>query len=256
MSRSGRAIDLVDSWKTHDVAACEARPEVGSWGDDCGYPHFTDPWDVVNALLDIDPRFTDDQLTRAKDLAARLGATAADLEAITTASKWKEWVEARRERPDTVTTDPIVLHKRVVRLIDLASKHGASDDAIRAALDGPLHPDRVNMPAEGRLPAIDPAPYLAAMSRHDRIVLSLPFEEYATCGVQVTLEDSVRIRDNGWDGITTCVLPEGHYRGWGEGSLPPHVGILIGKGITDQLFGPALWQWLGPVRELGQVAPR
>ena len=156
-------------------------------------------------------------------------------------------------------SDPTVLHARLERMWDLARSLGATHEQIKAAILGPLHPDRVNLPAAGRFPVIDPAPYIALMSAEDRFRQNLPQEgdDAKLCGVQITEEASEQIRQSSsnWQGITTCVLPHGHFRGWGEGSRPPHVGILIEEDMPPK-FGFTRYQWLGPVRELGQVAPR
>lgn len=163
--------------------------------------------------------------------------------------------------PNVMETDYLLLHARIDRLIHLGRKHGATDDELRRALEGPNHPDRVNLPAAGRFPPIDPAPYLALMSSEERFRHNLPQEgdDAKLCGVQITEEASEQLRQSSsnWQGITTCILPAAHYRGWGEGSRPPHRGILIGERMPPEpLSFFTIYQWLGPVRELGQVAPR
>lgn len=158
--------------------------------------------------------------------------------------------------PAVMETDYLLLHRRIERLIHLAQKHGATDDELRRALEGPLHPDRVNLPAEGRLPAIDPAPYLALMPESERFPHSLAHAGRGVplCGAQVDAESSIQIRQSprDWQGITTCVLPEGHGRGVEVGFRVSHVGLLI-EDPMPALLGFSLWTWQGPVRELGQV---
>jgi hypothetical protein len=150
-------------------------------------------------------------------------------------------------------TDYLLLHARIDRLIHLGRQHGATDDELRRALEGPNHPDRVNLPAAGRLPAIDPAPYLEHLTTDARLRHNLPGPEYAKqlCGAHITEAESELLRESpsGWEGITTCILPANHTPGPGAHY---HQGILI-RADMDPAW-PTLWQWQGPVRELGQVA--
>lgn len=79
-------MDLLDDWKDHPKG-CKAEH---GWADGYDGPCTDDSWDIVNALLNIDPRFESDKIDRLEKLARRLGATEDDIRAVETERQFQE----------------------------------------------------------------------------------------------------------------------------------------------------------------------
>lgn len=154
--------------------------------------------------------------------------------------------------------DPVVLGRKIDRLLDLARQCGATPDQIRLAMQGPLHPAEVNLPDAGRFPKIDPGPYLALFTDRERWEQSVPGPgDGPFCGAHISARESDGLRKfertPAVRGITTCILPADHAPNV-AGRQDTHMGLLITDPPPyDDRPGLIRWQWLAPARELGQV---
>jgi hypothetical protein len=158
--------------------------------------------------------------------------------------------------------DPVVLGRKIDRLLDLTRQLGATPEQVRLAMQGPLHPDRVNLPAAGRFPKIDPAPYLALFTDRERWESSIPSpDDGPFCGAHISARESDELRkferQPALRAVTTCILPAGHAPN-APGRPDTHMALLVTDPMWDGDDRPGLsrWQWLGVVRELGQVTRR
>jgi hypothetical protein len=109
MSRSGRAVELLNDWRDHPRGC---RAEHSGWADGYEGPCTDDPWDIVENLYLIDPMFQRDEIEKLRaevaaaeergfDRGVRAAGSGPALAAVRAEAEWRG-AEKERERADGV----------------------------------------------------------------------------------------------------------------------------------------------------------